>query len=199
MLIYFVRHGQTDWNIAFKWQGRSDIALNLTGQAQAQAIQSFFVQQDLVPSAVISSPLQRAMATAEVIAKPFNIKVVAEPAFLELKLGAFEGKSSDELKAQHGDTFEDWLAAYHTVASPEGEDIKMGIARMHQTLLNTIEQHGDRLVIVAHQAILMAMKSALSGDQSIEMLQQYKQANFEVDTWDVEQACIFERININQI
>lgn len=196
MLIYFVRHGQTDWNKELRWQGRSDIELNKTGRAQAKAVQAHFLAQSIRPSAVVSSPMKRALETARSIANAFKQDVVQEQAFSEIDLGEFEGKISDELKAEYGEHYDCWRANHHLQAPPGGENLEQAIGRMQAPLNAHIQHYGDQLVIVAHQAILMAMKAALSGDRSLEGLSSYKQANFEIDAWDVEHAQIAKRIEI---
>ena len=196
MIIYFVRHGQTDWNKAFRWQADSDIALNATGREQAAAVGQWFLDQDVQPSAVVSSPRQRARVTAEHIASACGQEVLIEPAFRELSLGDFEGRTTPELEQEYGQVFADWLSAYHRIAAPGGENLEQGIDRMYPALRAYIAEYGDRLTIVAHQAILMAMKAALSGDQEPSALAAFKQANYEIDVWDVEGACIQRRVDI---
>ena len=198
MIIYFVRHGQTDWNKALRWQGGgSDVELNSTGQEQSRAVRDWFVELGIQPAAVLSSPMRRARATAECIASAFKLAVELEPAFREVALGDYEGKLTEELQAQYGEQFDLWLKACHLIAPPGGESLEQAIDRMRPALLAHIEQYGDQTIIVAHQAILMGMKGALSGDIGPQTLASYKQANHEIDVWDVEQACILRRIDIN--
>ena len=196
MLIYFIRHGQTDWNKALRWQGVSDVPLNNTGLDQARLIKEYFVNQAITPSAVISSPLQRAFKTAQIIASGFDQKVIPEPAFRELNLGEFEGKTTDELHTEYGERFQTWLDKHHTEASPAGESLAQAITRMQATLLQHINTYSGPLLIVAHQAILIAMKSALSQEVSFKTLATYKQANFEVDLWDTQISEIVTRIDV---
>ncbi len=197
MFIYFVRHGQTDWNKALRWQGgSSDIELNATGREQGQAVKDWFLDMGIKPVAILSSPMKRAMATAECLASAYAQKIIVEPAFREVALGDFEGKLTEELQAQYGEQFDAWLQAYHLIASPGGESLEQAIKRMQPALLARIGQYGDQMVVVAHQAILMGMKAALSGDLSPQTLATYKQANHEIDVWDVEHAHISQRIDI---
>lgn len=199
MIIYFVRHGQTDWNKALRWQGGgSDVELNATGQGQARAVRDWFVELGIQPAAVLSSPMKRARATAECIASAFQLAVEPEPAFREVALGEYEGMLTEELQAQYGEQFDLWLKAYHLIAPPGGESLEQAIDRMRPALFTRLEQYGDQTIIVAHQAILMGMKGALSGNISPQMLASYKQANHEIDVWDVDQACISRRIDINK-
>jgi broad specificity phosphatase PhoE len=198
MLIYFVRHGQTDWNKALRWQGGgSDVELNATGHEQAHKVRDWFVGQGIQPAAILSSPMKRAQATAERIASAFELAVEPEPAFREVALGDYEGKLTEELRTRYGEQFDIWLKSYHLTAPPGGESLEQAIDRMRPALLAHIKQYGDQTIVVAHQAILMGMKAALSGDLSPQTLASYKQANYEIDVWDVEQARIIRRIDIN--
>lgn len=198
MIIYFVRHGQTDWNKALRWQGSSDNELNQLGREQARQVSAYFVEHHIQPSVVLSSPLKRARATAECIAAAFDMQISVEAKFKEIDLGEFEGKTTQALKREYGQLFDDWLAQHHRVASPGGENIDQAVNRVQGILGAHIDQFGDKTVIVAHQAILMAMKAALSETRDIERLASYKQANFEIDVWDVERAVLSSRIDIRQ-
>ena len=199
MIIYFVRHGQTDWNKALRWQGGgSDVELNTTGHEQARAVRDWFVEQGIQPAVILSSPMKRARATAERIATVFELAVEPEPTFREVALGDYEGKLTEELQAQYGEQFDLWLKAYHLIAPPGGESLEQAIDRMRPALLARIKQYGDQTIIVAHQAILMGMKAALSGDLDPQTLASYKQANHEIDVWNVEQARISRRVDINK-
>ena len=180
-----------------RWQGaEADNELNATGRKQAQAVRDWFVGQAVKPSAVISSPLKRAMATAQSLASAYDLEVRREPLFTEVGLGDFEGKTTDELRALYGQRFDQWMDSYHLLAPPGGENLAQAIARMGDVLRAHINEHGDQVVIVAHQAILMAMKAALSGDLGRETLATYKQANNEIDLWDFDRGEIRQRVNI---
>lgn len=67
MNIYIVRHGETDWNVQLKLQGRSDIPLNATGIEQAEQTGENLKKAGISFDKVYSSPLQRAVKTAELI------------------------------------------------------------------------------------------------------------------------------------
>ncbi len=70
-VIYYMRHGETDWNVERRLQGRQDIPLNARGRAQGahcgEILRDLFVQRKADPAALdyVSSPLQRARATME--------------------------------------------------------------------------------------------------------------------------------------
>lgn len=66
MKLFLTRHGQTDWNIAQKIQGRTDIELNATGIRQAENTREKLLDETI--DLIISSPLKRTKKTAEIIA-----------------------------------------------------------------------------------------------------------------------------------
>lgn len=74
MKLYIIRHGQTDWNIAKKIQGRQDIPLNERGHFQAQCLGKAMENRPI--TAVFSSPQIRAMETAIAVASPAGVPVI---------------------------------------------------------------------------------------------------------------------------
>ena len=92
MKIYIARHGQTDWNIQRKAQGRTDIPLNETGIKQAEALRDNI--QGVHFTAVYASPLKRAAKTAE-IATEGKYKIIYDERLMERSFGDYEGKVID--------------------------------------------------------------------------------------------------------
>lgn len=89
MKLYIARHGQTDWNIEHKAQGRTDIPLNETGIKQAEALRDNI--KGIKFTAVYASPLKRAAKTAE-IATDGKYDVVYDDRLMERSFGDYEGK-----------------------------------------------------------------------------------------------------------
>lgn len=89
MKLYFVRHGETDWNAADRLQGQSDIPLNARGVAQAEFLRSQIRQRGLTFDAIYSSPLQRVRRTAEIIAD--GQPIIIDDRLMERNAGQFEG------------------------------------------------------------------------------------------------------------
>ena len=94
MHLYFVRHGQTDWNVQNLTQGWTDIPLNGTGTEQAWTLRAKLVQSGLEFDAVYASPLQRVRQTAE-IATAGNYEIILDDRLKERNCGEFEGKPRD--------------------------------------------------------------------------------------------------------
>lgn len=85
-MIYFVRHGQTDWNADKRLQGRADIGLNRIGIQQAYATKEKL--KDVKFDKVFCSPLKRAKETCEIIT---NQKIIFDDRLIERDFGEYEG------------------------------------------------------------------------------------------------------------
>ena len=96
MKLYVIRHGQTDWNLANKTQGKTDIELNSTGIEQARNAKEKIEKLNI--DVIISSPLKRAQKTAEIINEKNNCKVIYDKALEERGFGNIEGLSIEEVK-----------------------------------------------------------------------------------------------------
>ena len=92
-MIIVVRHGQTDWNLEKRYQGRMDIELNGTGIKQATEIS--LKLSNIKFDKVFSSPLKRAYATAQLITQ--NI-IITDNRLIERCNGILEGKLKSEIK-----------------------------------------------------------------------------------------------------
>lgn len=91
MKLLLTRHGQTDWNVAGKVQGTTDIELNEIGKKQAEETGKKLLNYDI--DIIISSPLKRAKKTAEIIRENRNIPILLDDGLKERCFGKFEGKT----------------------------------------------------------------------------------------------------------
>ncbi len=189
MALYLIRHGQTDYNVARRFQGRIDIPLNETGRQQALQLSNYLRSKQVVLHAVYSSPLSRALETAQVIAAQSG-EVLVEPDLIELDIGEFDGREEKAIATEMGaDNYNQWRNTHFTTPAPGGESMKQAVKRVRSVTEKIAMQAGQLNVgIVAHQLILMAIKSVLTGRLDISSLQKFKQANDEIDVWDTEKS-----------
>lgn len=190
MPLYLVRHGETDWNREKRFQSRTDVPLNERGLAQAAAIRDELHRRGVAFTVARSSPLGRARRTAEIILAGSGVEAVVEEAFIELEFGGFEGRLESELLMEFGERYSAWRESEYTCAPPAGgESIISGAERVRVALLalRPAAVAGD-VLIVAHQAVNMAMKVALTGRTDVATAATYRQNNDEVDVWDMESA-----------
>jgi broad specificity phosphatase PhoE len=138
-ILYYIRHGETDWNVAGRLQGRHDVPLNARGRAQAthcgQVLRDLLVQLGRDPAAVdfMSSPLGRARETMELARAAMGLAVDdyrVVPALSEISFGEWEGCTIAQLRNRDPQR----IAArehdkWHFIP-PGGESYEMVAARM---------------------------------------------------------------------
>lgn len=93
MNIYLIRHGETEWNLESRIQGREDVPLSPEGRRQSEACARGFSGVRL--SAVLSSPLSRAADTAKLLAETCGAELIVEPDLTERDFGSVSGQVID--------------------------------------------------------------------------------------------------------
>ncbi len=88
--LLLLRHGQTDWNVARRYQGQTDTPLNASGIQQMQGV-AMGLKSELIDR-VVSSPLRRAVSSAELIATAKSLPIQTDARLMELDLGAWQGQ-----------------------------------------------------------------------------------------------------------
>lgn len=151
-----VRHGQTDWNLAGRLQGQTDIPLNETGCEQARSVGRQLAGQgwDLV----LASPLGRAQQTAELIAQ--QIEAQTGPAVADLVergFGALEGQCRSELD-------DDLVQQLLEAAEPRQHVLHRAVLGLHRLIA---QNPGKRILCVSHGATMRIVRDALAGQKLV--------------------------------
>lgn len=151
MKIYLVRHGQTKWNAEGRMQGRKDIPLNDNGKRQMEELGERLHSINLQIDTMISSPLDRAQESAQIIAEKIGYEdaIINDADFVERSFGAAEG-----LIWNKDINLEDEKYSAESVA-----DV---CERAKHAVGKYLSDDGNDILIVAHGAILSAVKHALS-------------------------------------
>jgi broad specificity phosphatase PhoE len=145
--ILLARHGETDWNLERRFQGWADQPLNETGREQARALRDQLRETPF--DAVYTSDLKRAHETAEIVAAPHGVPVVADEGLREIDVGPLQGRTWTELHEAYGDG--EW---------PHGETREEHRARVHDALLRIARRHaGQRILVVTHGGTMRALHS----------------------------------------
>lgn len=106
MKLVLVRHGETDWNLQNRVQGRSDTELNALGRRQAEAVALALKGEEI--AAIYSSPLKRALDTARALARHHSMEVVPVDDLQELDVGDLDGLTFTEMRERHGEFLRLW-------------------------------------------------------------------------------------------
>jgi len=187
MALYFVRHGETDWNAEKRFQSITDVPLNARGLAQAQCCAEELQRRGVHITELRCSPLSRAHVTAQIIGSALSLEPVVDTRLMEMNFGEWEGWLEPELSRQFGGDFDVWRQSHYTQRPPGGEaliDVAERLSSLRDELLHAAI--AADVMVVAHQAIMMALKALLTGDYSVDAARSYKQNNDEVDVWTLD-------------
>lgn len=162
--LLIIRHGETDWNREHRWQGWIDPPLNEVGEAQAVARAAALAAEGLAPVAVWSSDLQRAAATARIVAEHLDADVVTDEGLRERNGGEFEGLDREGIEAHFPGLLDRWRAG-ELDAPPGGESDDAVFERVTACLqrrLATIDPD-TTVVVVTHGGVLRILTERSGG------------------------------------
>jgi alpha-ribazole phosphatase len=147
--LLLIRHGETAWNAAGRFQGQADPPLSPYGVQQAHALASCMASE--VVHACYTSDLQRARETARIVAAPLGLPVRHDRRWREMAFGAWEGFHWHEIRQRDPGGLAAWQADPLRIAPPGGETLTQLADRVADALA-WLGQHHDRqtVMLVAH-------------------------------------------------
>jgi len=161
--VVLVRHGQTEWNRVERFRGRADVPLNETGIAQAEATGRRVAKQ-WQPVAIYSSPLSRAIKTAEAIAQHFTLPVQPHPGLIDIDYGDWQGLTPEEARTRWQTTVDAWYNTPQLARIPRGETLDdlrtRGMAMVNEIVARHVNQ---TIVLVGHTVINRVILLAILG------------------------------------
>ena len=162
MLIYFIRHGETDWNKEGRLQGRVDIPLNEAGKKAARLTREGL--DAVVFDVAFSSPLQRAYETAELVLEGRSVPVFRDERLTEVGFGIYEGVKRSEWDDNIKNFF---LKSEQYSPKGDGESIEEVLKResefLHELFEN--EAYKDSTILVSsHGAALSGLLTVIKGN-----------------------------------
>lgn len=156
MTILMVRHGETDWNVEKRMQGKTDTELNKKGIEQAKEISQKLKNEKI--DLIICSPLKRAKQTAEIINKEIHCPIIYEEGLSERDGGEFEGKKMDEFDSKTFFSYE------KNMKYEKAENVRDFRERVYQTLDNIIHQYPEKnILLVSHGGVSIAVCCYFNG------------------------------------
>jgi broad specificity phosphatase PhoE len=149
-----VRHGQTDWNLDGRYMGQSDIPLNATGRSQAHDLAEKLKGQRF--SAIYTSDLQRAQATADAIAAVLELPVRTDTRLREINQGEWEGKLVDIIRNQYAELWKQRTTDPASIHPPGGETVREVADRVHAALDDIVHIHPNGPVLIISHGLALA-------------------------------------------
>lgn len=147
-----VRHGETEWNRVERFRGRTDIELNETGRRQALLTAQRLSGWQI--GAIYSSPLKRALQTAQPIAEACGLGVAVLEGIADVDYGVWAGLPAEEARAQYPDAYQTWVHTPLLARFPQGESLRQVQARSWSALEEISSAHeGDTILLVSHVVV----------------------------------------------
>jgi len=145
-----------------RFRGRADIDLDEVGIRQAEAIAGRIAEWQI--SAIYSSPLRRALTTARILARRFDLEVKSLPGIVDIDYGEWQGLSPEEAEARDSALYAKWLESPDTVKFPGGESLAEVMERAASAVDDLIVQHPkETIVLVSHKVVCQILILNLIG------------------------------------
>ncbi|MCI8536414.1 MAG: histidine phosphatase family protein [Hungatella sp.] len=164
MNLYLIRHGQTDWNVAGKIQGSTDIPLNDMGKRQAGCLAKGMESRPVTK--VYTSKLKRAYETGYAIAESQKVPVEQIPGLEEVGYGVWEGLTTNEIAEKYPKELEQWYLSPVDVAPPQGESQTEVYERCGKAIDRIMAEAKGDVAIVSHGAtVVFLLEYLLRGNR----------------------------------
>ena len=152
--ILLVRHGETDWNRSGQIMGEQPVPLNQNGEAQVKRLASFLKSRSI--RALYSSPVARAIQTAEILASLLQVPLTADRGLTEIKVGEWEGRYWKDLTDEFAR--QQFYASPEEARPPGGETLsEVQIRAVAAVERARARAEADRLLFVSHADVVRAI------------------------------------------
>ncbi|MDD3519747.1 MAG: histidine phosphatase family protein [Actinomycetota bacterium] len=155
--LFLVRHGKTKWNIEGRYQGVTNT--NLTSEGVQQAKLSALYLSKVKFSGIYSSPLGRAVETAEAFKKVLKKGYVIRENLKEINFGKWEGLKFDEINERYNYDYQNWLKDPYSNPPTDGESFIALTKRALGELRRIFEENPDNsnILIISHGGLIVSL------------------------------------------
>jgi len=178
--VLMLRHPQTTWNAAERYQGRLDSPLSDEGRAQIQPVCRLLAGDRL--DAVYSSPLTRALSLASPIAQQSNAPLIIDSRLVEMAQGPWEGLYLTEIHSRYRALFREWHNRPDRVCFPGGESASMVQRRAACVLSGIFSTYGDGCVAMVTHSVVIQTLACAALSLKLRQLHRVRIANCSVTT-----------------
>jgi probable phosphoglycerate mutase len=150
--IMLIRHGETAWNRKKIFRGVYDIPLNENGRAQAGHLAQALAGRRI--DAAYSSPLSRAMETAQIALEPHGIEALVHEGLTDFNYGEWTGLQDEVVARRWPQEHARWLAEPHKAHPPGGDTLQELFERAFASLEEMAQEHaGQTVALFAHRVV----------------------------------------------
>lgn len=192
MNIYLMRHGETFWNAKGLIQGSADIELTKYGVELAEKTRDGFVKDNVKFDKIFTSPLIRAVKTAEIINQCQNVEIIKDERIREMHFGDYEGKHLDTLADHDMNVRYCFTIPSKFVPTGDGETFEQVYARMldfFEQEVFPLEGKCENILIVCHGALTRTVLTYFKG-MELDEFWSIRQPNCSVNLLSLKEGII---------
>ena len=159
--LILARHGETEWNVEKIFRGRADVNLDEVGIKQAELLGKYLGNWKL--EAIYSSPVKRALDTANIIARYHKIAVHTAEGLIDFDYGEWESLPEQEVKRLYPDLLNEWHDNPHKIKMPGGESLEDVRRRAVEVVSDVLSRHQGHVLLVSHRVVIKVLICYLLG------------------------------------
>lgn len=196
-MIYLIRHAQSHWNAEMRIQGHRGPGLSSMGLQQADQLARAARAWQL--EAVVSSDLERARQTAEVVAQAAGQTLQVDPDLREIGLGHWEGLTPEEVEQKFPGGYTRWRQSPSGMPIPGMEPFEHFRSRVLTRWRYYLEQPFKRLALVSHGGAIACILSELMQADFDQVLLTVRMDNTGVTTVDKDESGVCHLLGVNDV
>ena len=159
--LILARHGETVWNVEKIYRGRTDVNLDEVGIKQAELLGKYLSNWKL--EAIYSSPLRRALDTANIVARYQKIGVHIAEGFIDFDYGEWQSLPEEEAKRLYPTLHNEWHNNPHKVKMPGGESLEDVRKRAVAIVNDVLPKYQGSILLVSHRVVNKVLICSLLG------------------------------------
>jgi len=159
--VLLARHGETDDNEVGRFQGHRDPPLNDRGREQARALADAAAREGV--RELWSSPLRRALQTAEIVGERLGLRPRTDPRLMEVDVGAWAGRRALALAVDEPEAYAQWRSGEPSFRFPGGESLEEQGRRVAEVLREIARTAQRPVLVVCHGGVIREARRVLAG------------------------------------
>jgi len=159
--LILARHGETVWNVEKIYRGRADVNLDEVGIKQAELLGKYLSNWKL--EAIYSSPLKRALDTANIVARYQKIGVHVAEGLIDFDYGEWQSLPEEEAKRLYPTLHNEWHNNPHKVKMPGGESLEDVRKRAVAIVNDVLPKYQGSILLVSHRVVNKVLICSLLG------------------------------------
>ena len=159
--LILARHGETAWNVEKVFRGRADVDLDRVGLKQAELLGKYLSNWEL--EAIYSSPLRRALDTANMVARYQKVAVHVAEGLTDFDYGEWQSVPEQEVKKLYPALLNEWHSNPHKVRTPGGESLEDVRRRVVELINDILPRHRGNVLLVSHRVVIKVLICYLLG------------------------------------